>query len=172
MYIEVRFASFISFDCSDLQQVRSCQTVCSTFRLYEEEWFQVSFPSNISNFHFPRKHKTGRKCDHCDNDLQDTIVHFGEHGKATWPLNWQGECEIQWISVSIYHEKGNGLPSVIITLWDDARIKFNHMYCRGSRLFGRCRPNNLYGIKPERFKALHFSMAGQVCRHEGMSVMS
>jgi len=35
-----------------------------------------------------RKHKTGRYCSICGNELRDTIVHFGEKGSIGPPHNW------------------------------------------------------------------------------------
>ncbi|OXB81102.1 UNVERIFIED_CONTAM: hypothetical protein H355_005032 [Colinus virginianus] len=39
------------------------------------------------------KHHTGRMCHKCGAQLRDTIVHFGEKGTLTQPLNWEAATE-------------------------------------------------------------------------------
>ena len=40
-----------------------------------------------------RKHRTGRFCVHCKNELKDTIIHFGEKGPVHSPQNWKQAIE-------------------------------------------------------------------------------
>nr|XP_039262422.1 NAD-dependent protein deacetylase sirtuin-7-like [Styela clava] len=40
-----------------------------------------------------RRHNTGRICESCQEELKDTIVHFGERSKLRWPHNWRGAVE-------------------------------------------------------------------------------
>uniref|UniRef100_A0A8B9ZXZ1 NAD-dependent protein deacetylase sirtuin-7 n=1 Tax=Anas zonorhyncha TaxID=75864 RepID=A0A8B9ZXZ1_9AVES len=39
------------------------------------------------------RHHTGRMCHKCGSQLRDTIVHFGEKGTLTQPLNWEAATE-------------------------------------------------------------------------------
>ncbi|MCP9265448.1 SIR7 [Dirofilaria immitis] len=52
----------------------------------------VSHHDNTSDLlmSLKKRHGTGRMCVVCNNELTDTIVHFGEAGKVPWPLNWTG----------------------------------------------------------------------------------
>ncbi len=68
-----------------------------------------------------RRHKTGRRCTVCMSELEDTIVHFGEYGKARWPLNWEGVMEVL--------QKQN--CQLILCLGSSLQIvqKYKHLWC-------------------------------------------
>nr|DBA27545.1 TPA: hypothetical protein GDO54_008021 [Pyxicephalus adspersus] len=58
-------------------------TLCSPHREYVR-LFDVTERTAL------HKHNTGRNCHKCGGELRDSIVHFGERGKLTQPLNWAG----------------------------------------------------------------------------------
>ncbi|CAJ0935335.1 unnamed protein product, partial [Mesorhabditis belari] len=58
--------------------------VCSKCERQHIRAYDVTMKSAL------QKHGTGRFCDSCKNELEDTIVHFGECGRVRWPLNWDG----------------------------------------------------------------------------------
>ncbi|XP_076001556.1 NAD-dependent protein deacetylase sirtuin-7 [Genypterus blacodes] len=61
-------------------------TSCSPAREYVR-LFDVTERTSL------HRHATGRRCSHCDGELRDTIVHFGERGTLEQPLNWRGAAE-------------------------------------------------------------------------------
>uniref|UniRef100_A0A914WDA6 Regulatory protein SIR2 homolog 7 n=1 Tax=Plectus sambesii TaxID=2011161 RepID=A0A914WDA6_9BILA len=67
--------------------IEVCREGCSTLRQYIR-------PYDVTKKSQFRRHKTGRSCDHCHTELDDTIVHFGEVGRVQWPLNWAGTTDI------------------------------------------------------------------------------
>jgi len=74
-----RKSSFLTFYSYQIQVCKTCKPVRPYVRLFD-------VTERTNRF----RHSTRRRCYICGSGLMDTIVHFGERGTLSWPINWNG----------------------------------------------------------------------------------
>ena len=77
--IEIESLVYLKFHKYHIQVCKTCKPVRPYVRLFD-------VTERTNRF----RHSTRRRCYICGSGLMDTIVHFGERGTLSWPINWNG----------------------------------------------------------------------------------